>query len=356
MTQVLIGRTRLRHDYGLQLKLLKTMLCITLLSPLLAYVGAMLSARFAPDTPLTLGDLAVAAFLRGDVALSATQFEQVLGLRDRFMDGLTGTQAPLWVTVLLSVLAIVALALSGRALLSLWHLRRSIRGSYLWRRTAGCEIRVSDTADIPFASRGVIRRYVVLPSRLMTDPAGLRIVLAHELQHLRRGDVEWEFAFGFLRPLLFWNPAFALWKHNFDHLRELGCDQAVMASGRISPRAYANCLLDFCARGANGPTTRIMTVALVRPGARRSRRMLERRILAICNLPSRTRSGGLLPFAAVFFLSVGGVLAAASVRPPADWSHDRLMLSAIANLERLEAINRGGTGARLPPMLDPDAD
>jgi hypothetical protein len=39
-------------------------------------------------------------------------------------------------------------------------------------------------------------------------------------------------------------------------------------------------------------------------------------------------------------LAVGVSMAAASVRQPGDWSQDRLMLSTIVNLERLEAINR----------------
>ena len=42
---------------------------------------------------------------------------------------------------------------------------------------------------------------------------------------------------------------------------------------------------------------------------------------------------------AVIALVLG--LGAASVRQTEDWSHDRIMLSTVVNLERLEARNQG---------------
>jgi len=47
----------------------------------------------------------------------------------------------------------------------------------------------------------------------------------------------------------------------------------------------------------------------------------------------------LAPAVLLVMLVGSGVLMAAK---PADWSHDRLMLSAVANLERLENINGFG--------------
>jgi hypothetical protein len=46
-----------------------------------------------------------------------------------------------------------------------------------------------------------------------------------------------------------------------------------------------------------------------------------------------------LGFAVV--LGLGFSLFAASIQTHKDWTHDRLMLSTVVNLERLEAINAG---------------
>ena len=144
---------------------------------------------------------------------------------------------------------------------------------------------------MPFATRGLFRRHVVIPSFLLTSPSDMKIVLAHEFEHLRQGDVEWELAFEFLRPVLYFNPVFHFWKQKFGRVRELNCDQSVLERLGISAGDYARCLLQFC-------------------GQRPSKR------------PDV------------------GLLSAATARTPGDWSQDRLTLSTVVNLERLEAINR----------------
>jgi hypothetical protein len=47
---------------------------------------------------------------------------------------------------------------------------------------------------------------------------------------------------------------------------------------------------------------------------------------------------------AAMMISLAGTLSFA-VQKPADWSHDRLMLSTIINLERLEKRNQVGLGS-----------
>jgi hypothetical protein len=41
------------------------------------------------------------------------------------------------------------------------------------------------------------------------------------------------------------------------------------------------------------------------------------------------------------------MLAAVAIQSPDDWSHDRLMLSTVVNLERLDEINRISTFGRI---------
>lgn len=343
-TQALIARTGMRHDYRRQLTLLKTFLVITILSPVLAHFGVILSQSLSPNTPLTVGDIAVAVYLQGDIAIPAVDFEAFLNTRSRVIETALEGGIP-WMTALFAAIAAGSLYIVGRTVWSLGAVHRAISNSYLWRRTVKTDIRVSDTASVPFAARGLFRRHVVVPSSLLIEPGDLKLVLAHEFQHIRKADVEWELVFEFLRPLLYWNPAFALWKRHFDQLRELSCDQEVIRSRRVAPGEYARCLLDFCERRISGSWPRIMNVAFVRSGA--SRQAFEDRIMAMCHVPAEDSGRRLLPLF-VLVLAAGVSLAAASVRQSNDWSHDRLMLSTVVNLERLNANpgSAGGFGVR----------
>jgi beta-lactamase regulating signal transducer with metallopeptidase domain len=336
MARFLLVERLLRHDFRRQLALLKSVLIITIMSPVLAYLGVMISNKFAPGTPMTVGDLAVAAYLNGDIAVPAVQFESLLNARDVWTNAfLAGKHS--WATAAFAGLAAVSALYALLLARSFLAVGNAISASHRWRTTGRTDIRFSDGIGMPFAARGLWRRHVVLPSRMMMQPKHLRVVLAHEFQHLRSGDVEWEIAFEMLRPLFFWNPAFALWKRDLDHLRELSCDQAVLVSRRIRPKEYATCLLEFCESGLSGGLPKVVNVAFV--STAKSGRALESRLLAVFKSP---KGGGQLAFlGSIVLLAVLLSLAAASVRKPGDWSHDRLMLSTIINLERLEAINRG---------------
>ncbi|WP_371224096.1 M56 family metallopeptidase [Roseovarius sp. 2305UL8-3] len=340
LTQAVIARLGLQHDYRRQLTLLKAVLVLTLCSPLIAYFGTIISQTLYPNTPLTLHDMAIAAYLRGDIALPATEFEALLGTRDRVVNGVLNGTAPLAVLGLL-VLGLGALYHLWRTIRSLMQVRQAIASGFLWRRTAHTDVLISDTVAVPFAARGLRRRYVVLPTHLLTHPSQFRMIIAHEFQHLRAGDVEWELAFEMLRPILYWNPAFYFWKRAFDGLRELSCDQQVMQTRRIDPHSYARCLLDYCERQISGPEPSALNVAFLRNTTNTSRRSLETRILAMYTKPKASGQSGLVLGGTILVLALSVSIAAASIRQPDDWSQDQLMLSTIINLERLDAITRG---------------
>ena len=339
LTQTVIVRSRLRTDYVLQLRLLRMVLVFVVLSPLLSYLAVSASQLFWPKAPITVSDLIVASYLRGEIAMPALQFEELLNLRNRLIETVLSGELP-WLTGLLWLIGLGSCLLLVRSGVVILHVRSLVADSYVWRRTRSTDIRLSDTATVPFVARGIFRRHVVLPSRILMAPHDLRIVMAHEFEHIRQGDAEWELIFAFLRPFLFLNPAFLLWNRAFDRLRELNCDQVVLESLPVSPQEYARCLLDFCGRSANTRTASIINVSFVRTGSRTARTALEARMLAL-RLTRDQRSTPLIYFALATIMALGVVLSAASVRSPGDWSHDRLMLSTIVNLERLEAINRG---------------
>ena len=335
LTHYALSNSKWRDDYGLQLRLLRIVFVCVILSPFLSFASVTLSHAIWASAPFTVSDLAVAAYLRGDIAIPAVQFEQILNTRSRIFDAVLAGELP-WMTAILAAMAAGSLALFGQALWTVLHINKLVKQSYIWRRSKTTDIRLSDTVSVPFAVRGVFRRHVVLPSDLILNQRELRVVLAHEFEHLRQGDVEWELFFEFLRPLLYWNPVFVLWKRSFARLRELSCDRVVLDTLKISPQEYADCLLNFCLRRSRGYNAERLNVGLVRTRNRGARLALEGRLLALQRVQDLNRSTCIFWFAASV-LFVGIFLAAASVRDPGDWSHDRLMLSTVVNLERMEA-------------------
>ena len=337
--QAAIVRSPLKRNYGLQLRLLRSVLLVVMLSPVLSYLAIHASQSFWPGAPITISDVAVAAYLRGEIAMPAVEFEALLNTRNRTFDMILGGQLA-WMNLVLLLVVLGSLALVIQTFHRIAHVRRTVAEAYIWRRSRSTDVRLSDTIQVPFAARGVFRRHVVLPSHLLTRPRELRIVLAHEFEHLRRADVEWEMVFEALRPVLYLNPAFLLWKKAFDRLRELNCDQAVLEHTRITPHEYARCLLRFCERTTAVRPAATFNVAFLRTGSRAARAALEARLMALRH--GRRTEGGTIVFTAVAtVLAFGIVMGAASVRNPSDWTQDRLTLSMVVNLERYNAINSG---------------
>ena len=143
------------------------------------------------------------------------------------------------------------------------HVRRLIRTGYLWRRYYGLDILLTDQSDVPFSTRGLRRRYILLPSVLLSESDDLRIAVAHEIQHIRQGDLGWEIFLECLRPVFFWNPALLFFKREVETLRELACDQQVIMRHHIGIEAYCGCLLRVCRNAMDRDGTRQVLVPAV---------------------------------------------------------------------------------------------
>ncbi len=333
-----LSKTSLSHGFVVQLRALKALCLCVLFSPLLALGVSVLASHTSANGAVAIGDIAVAAYLRGDIAMPATQFEALLNTRQRWVETMLSGEHSI-LSIILAIMVLVSFAYTLRVIRDGLAIRETVNNSFLWRRSAKVDIRLSDRITVPFAVRGLRRRHVVLPTHLLDTPRDLRFALAHELQHVRTGDVEWELGFELLRPLLFWNPAYLVLKYQFDRLRELACDQSVVARKGVDARDYTACLLDYCARTVVRGSPRVLNVALVTGG--KAKRVLRQRVIALADAPSvqTTMPHMFLGMTAVFAMVLG--LGAASVQQTEDWSHDRLMLSTVVNLERLEARNQG---------------
>lgn len=333
----------LGHAVTARLRLLRVLFLAVIISPLFVagFTLALKAGVVAPEHSVNLTDFIIAQYLQGRFEMNPAELERMLGFRgevSRLLAGPVGAG-------LLAFLAVGFAAYTARLGLSWLKLRRMIAESYVWRRFGGVDLRLSDTVTVPFSTRGLRTRIVVLPSAMLAREADLKIALGHELQHLRQGDVEWEIALGLIQPFLFWNPAFYLWKRQVEELRELSCDRQVLARRGYNVAAYCDCLLRVCHDGLHRRrllAVEVPVVALVRTEGGvfggRAAALLKRRIVTV--IEGRAERHPTLVFTALTVPLLAVTLTAAvAIQKPADWSQDRIMLSTIVNLERLQAVN-----------------
>ncbi|NIZ15111.1 M56 family metallopeptidase [Phaeobacter sp. HF9A] len=340
-----LRRTSLATAYGPQLRLLNGMTVLLAATPVLVLLLHLSGLGHAP----TLSDVLVSQYLQGNVNMSATHFESLIGLREDLVRDISGgstTWSQIVAALLISGAALSALLL-GAAIL---RLRRALAAAYLWKRIGRVDLLLSDDTAVAYSTRGLWRRYVVLPTALLADPRDLRVTLAHELQHFRQKDVEIAFLMECLRPLLFWNPAYYLWRRDMRMVREFACDQTLGAQGRFDLRSYCECLIRASERARETPiflSSRSPSVALLNRREIHSAPLLARRIIAATELPPQGRQG-LLWTGISGLIACAVVITAFLIQRPSDWSHDRIMLSTIVNLERM--AQRGSSDTALSAL------
>jgi beta-lactamase regulating signal transducer with metallopeptidase domain len=342
--RLVLNATGLRHAYRAQLGVLNAVLIAVAMGPLLAPVMQALAGYWTPHASLNASDALVAYYLNGGFQMSPGEFETMMSYRSHttrdFLMG--GSPLLLGVAGLLITGSVLCIA---RLLRNIVKLNRLVGRAHLWRRMHTVDIRISDQIHIPFSTRGLRRRIIVIPSAMLAEPDHLKLSLAHEFQHLRNGDIEWELALELLRPLAFWNPVFVIWKREVERLRELTCDQDLITRKGVDPRRYMSCLIDVCLRSVkrDGSAQIAMPqVGLVGAftGYRRHRSMreLQQRLMAVASDPVGANPKLVLRYLAPPLI-IGLAVLSLSIQRTGDWSHDRLMLSTIVNLERLEHLN-----------------
>ena len=343
----------LKHAFGTQLRLLNALFLAIICAPfIVAGFQALQSAGFARNVNVNLSDMVVAYYLNGGFEMKASEFEALVLMRDGFVFNvlnLNGLFAQGIIAVFLTGVAVGLVRLG----MSMMFLRRIVKDSYPWRDFGKIKILLSDRTLVPFSTRGLRTYYVAIPSHMLGQDDELKVALAHEFQHVRQGDLEWEITLEALKPFFFFNPAYRAWKSQVDHLRELNCDSEVLSHGRIDVRSYCETLLSVCQKTLRRDRSFVMAVPKVTlvtadrsAFGERKETFLERRILtALANRRPRHQRTLFALFAIPLLAMV--TLTTVAIQSPGDWSHDRLMLSTVVNLDRLDEINRLSTFGRV---------
>ncbi len=341
-----IKKLKIHLPYILQLRLLNGIFIAIILSPIATLAVNVLTSAglLAADFSMRVSDFAVAQYLNGSIEMKAVEFEHILGMRSTITQEILNLKSPSYIFIA-GLFAIGFIGILSRSLFSIFKLRTILRNSYQWRQFGNLKILLSDKTFIPFSTRGLKNRYVVIPSGMLTKSNDLKMALAHEFQHMRQKDVEWAYILEALHPLFFWNPVFYLWKRQVQHLRELACDQQLISDRKFDAKAYCECLLQVCQnsiRKQDKYSIALPSVPFVQvdntPFGLNAATALKQRIIAMAEpatteISKKTFACILLPAMTLV------ILASLTIQAPTDWSQDRLMLSTVVNLERLEDRN-----------------
>ncbi|MBS1371295.1 MAG: M56 family metallopeptidase [Lentisphaeria bacterium] len=152
---------------------------------------------------------------------------------------------------------------------------------------------------------GVRRRCILFPvpdrERLSDDE--IRMLLVHELGHLRRGDSRLGFLFHFADALYWFNPAYRLLRKRLGRAWEVDCDAEVVRKLGLDAgerRRYARLILDSHLRAGG-------TAPLPCPGLGGSAQELKQRITELTmNKPFRHRK--MILCALLLFVAAAGAL------------------------------------------------
>jgi beta-lactamase regulating signal transducer with metallopeptidase domain len=142
----------------------------------------------------------------------------------------------------------------------------------------GVPLLAADDIDSPLLA-GMTRPVIVLPSDVMATalPGRLRLMLAHELAHLRHGDLLLNLLPAVSRVVFFFHPMVWLAERQWRLAQESACDRAAIAATGCGVGEYGEMLLGVAA----WPRPRRMRASSAVITAFESRKTLERRLLAM---------------------------------------------------------------------------
>lgn len=161
---------------------------------------------------------------------------------------------------------------------------------------------VSDTQTSPLTF-GWRFPVIVLPRHLLAAPNDLRLSLAHEFVHIRRGDYLWQWCEHLIGALFFIHPLVAVLRNETSILREITCDADVLTFIRDRSR-YARLLFHYSA-GRDSPGKLAVGILL-------RENHLKKRIIAMKNLLdfkrlNRTKRTALTVSVALLVVAVAAV-------------------------------------------------
>lgn len=163
---------------------------------------------------------------------------------------------------------------------------------------------VTEQSETPLLV-GVLQPAVVLPAKILEEftPAQLRLMLAHELAHLKRLDLVWNWLPTLAQGLFFFHPLLWPARRGWRLAQESACDEAAVLATGIEPSEYGSMLLGVASRR---PAQPIRDLAAV--GIAESFESLQRRFQALKGIRPVTRRRVLVAALSVTVAGLIGVI------------------------------------------------
>ncbi|HET9942179.1 MAG TPA: M56 family metallopeptidase, partial [Terriglobia bacterium] len=218
----------------------------------------------------------------------------------------------LWVA---GVGVLVAHLVAGLAQLLVVSRRSQHVTSHAWLRLADeisrqygltPRVRLLETSQAVLATWGLLRPTLLLPEGASSWPEDrIRVVLHHELAHVRRKDWLVQMAAEALRAFYWFNPLCWIACEALVQESEQACDDIALNCGITGPD-YAQQLLALAVALRQQPSTLSASTSMAKPST------LERRFTALLNPRENRRS---VSFAALTLTIVAAVAVAGSIAP-----------------------------------------
>jgi hypothetical protein len=146
---------------------------------------------------------------------------------------------------------------------------------------------------------GVFRPRILLPQHCLESRGSIRLLLAHELVHVHRYDLLWNWLPLLVRTLLFFHPLVWLAQREWLLCQEVACDEQVVELTQAPAAEYGRLLVEVASRGVEG-TERWMAV-----GVAESKTALRERLIAMKQYAKLTLGKKLT--AIVFFAAIASL-------------------------------------------------
>lgn len=196
-----------------------------------------------------------------------------------------------------TAVALIQLARLGRAWMAAGRLRKSATAiSQVLIKSIASELAqrlglkrpplllAGQTASGPLLL-GLRRPAILLPAALLDscDPDQIRLLLAHELAHLRRRDLLWNWLPAVGGVFFGFHPLVWIARRQWQAAQEMACDEAAIAITQAPAAHYGRMLLFVASQ------SQPCAAALAGVGAAESRHNLKRRLSAMKHLPNWSR-------------------------------------------------------------------
>jgi beta-lactamase regulating signal transducer with metallopeptidase domain len=238
--------------------------------------------------------------------------------------------------------------------------------------TAIPRIRRVEAGDSPLLI-GLFRPSILLPSHLLVDcpMEQIELMLAHELCHLKRRDLWWNWLPALAQMVFWFHPLVWLAGREWRLQQEVACDAVAVRATGTAPAEYGEMLLAVAARHRT-----LGGRWLAAAGMLDGYETLKRRLVAMKSLESTPRQRWLVVSVSLGLLALGGLIPwrvvaqnesprardTFSTSPPADARPDTAGTDPDSeSLRRLRQLGRAmllyaqDYDWTLPPMRDPKA-